>query len=159
MDHYLPSHQEMFEDVEARLRQHVHAPSHPDDDGGCPFPTSSAFPAMSTVGGDNATAGNLNIEKEVESMITSRPNQIDPIQEWRKIQGNTAAKEILFASLVLALRKSGSFTVPTTNVFLFGPPGTGKTMLWQHAAYFKDWTVFVVRPSKILQTYQGQSRK
>ena len=32
--------------------------------------------------------------------------------------------------------------IPSTNVFLFGPPGTGKIMIWQCAANFEDWTAF-----------------
>lgn len=84
----------------------------------------------------------MKFEKKVESMIIPNPKDIDPINQWYKIQDNTAAKESLFYSLVLSVRKNKNNMIPSTNIFLIGPPGTGKIMIWQCAANFEDWTAF-----------------
>ena len=65
--------------------------------------------------------------------------RIDALEQWDNIYGNKVAKEMLFSTVVSNLEKDDC---NLTNVVLFGPPSTGKTMLCKAAGGFTDWTFF-----------------
>ena len=44
-------------------------------------------------------------------------------------------------------------------MLLFGPPGTGKTMMSMGAAGIAGWTAINVTQDAVMHSYQGQSEK
>ena len=127
MDYYLPDHQLWFQEAVNVITTETDAPPRADGVGDGRFPPINMpnFPVLSTVGGDNGTASGMDFDKQVESMILAKRKNVDPLKEWNRIRGNVTAKDLLFGSLVMSLR---SQIFPLSNVLLFGPPGTGKTI-------------------------------
>ncbi len=85
--------------------------------------------------------------------------------DFSDIVGLESAKKQLYEQVVLQLSlpeiirnyyfrgiRSGA-----SNVLLFGPPGTGKTILARAVAYEASATLFTCSPSSILSKYQGES--
>ena len=77
-------------------------------------------------------------DRLVDSMVRDRL-RVDALEQWDDIHGNKVAKELLFSTVVFNLER---VDYNVKNVFLFGPPGTGKTMLCKAAGGFTDWTIF-----------------
>jgi AAA+ superfamily predicted ATPase len=79
--------------------------------------------------------------------------------------GNEAAKQVLYDNVVLPLNLSDEirrtlFTGIRSgvgNVLLFGPPGTGKTMLVAAASLEANARLVLIKPSDILSKYNGES--
>ena len=106
----------------------------------------------------NGKIDGLDYQKIVDTMILLRPAGTVE-EEWNKIVGLDAAKWSLFSAMVLALDNPLTKDYKARNFVLFGPPGTGKSMMWKAAAAFDGWTVFEVTGDAIQQTYPGQSDK
>ena len=87
----------------------------------------------------------------------SVPPVADPMKEWDQIAGNTKAKVLLYESFILALQVPTEYQM--ANVLLFGPTGTGKTMMVLRMARFSHWTVFKVTSDVMRPSYQGDTDK
>ena len=97
----------------------------------------------------------VDYDRQVENMILKLSSDTDPWVQWDNIHGNEQVKEELYSNLFLALPRKEQ----VNNLLLFGPTGTGKSMLSLCAARMAGWTVFDLTPDVIMHKYQGESEK
>ena len=86
----------------------------------------------------------------------------NPGVTWNDIVELKAAKRLLKEAVVMPIRYPELFTgllAPWKGVLLFGPPGTGKTMLARAVATECDTTFFNISASSIVSKYRGDSEK
>ena len=150
MEQYLPDHVEWFEFAEKTIRR-LKTPS-------CSSSVTSSFSngppgmkALQPVG----TGGNLDYDAQVEQMMVETPSKVDARASWDKIYGNKQEKAILYHIMVVRLYRQRKMS----NVLLFDPQGTGKTLMSQCAAGMAGWTAINVTQEAMMHSYQGQSEK
>jgi katanin p60 ATPase-containing subunit A1 len=81
---------------------------------------------------------------------------------WDQIAALADAKRLLRECCVMPLLMPDLFTglrQPWKGVLLFGPPGTGKTMLAKAVASETGTTFFNVTPASVISKYHGESEK
>ena len=149
MDHYLPEHTKWSKGAEKVIRRMTKDAS--------PYSQTLPRPAMPLISltrtaASDGVVGGLDYDRKVDSMILDLPRVENVPEEWDKVYGNVEAKELLFAAMMIDPERSN---YRAKTIVLFGPPGTGKTMMWMAAARFAGWTFFNVVGDVIQQTYQG----
>ncbi|KAG0252731.1 hypothetical protein BG011_006830 [Mortierella polycephala] len=136
-------------------------------------------PSGSTAGGQIAStsgAGHNSVLEETKSKV-SRLKNIDSklahmiLNEvlvdgatvtWDDIAGLSFAKQALKEIVILPALRPELFTglrAPAKGVLLFGPPGTGKTMLAKAVSQESKATFFSISASSLTSKFVGESEK
>ncbi|GFY94267.1 AAA-type ATPase family protein [Actinidia rufa] len=100
-------------------------------------------------------------EKLVE-MINSVIVDRNPSVKWEDIAGLEKAKQALLEMVILPTKRRDLFTGirrPSRGLLLFGPPGTGKTMLAKAVASESEATFFNVSASSLTSKWVGEGEK
>lgn len=103
-------------------------------------------------------AGDLELIETIERDIVEGRVYVT----WDSIAGLTEAKHLLQEAVVLPLWMPEYFQGirrPWKGVLMFGPPGTGKTMLAKAVAAECNTTFFNVSASTLSSKYRGESEK
>ncbi|CAO3570088.1 unnamed protein product [Mortierella alpina] len=142
--------------------------------GGRKRPAGSA--AAGSVGGAATSSGLTSVLAETKSKV-SRLKNIDSklanmiLNEvmidgatvtWDDIAGLSFAKQALKEIVILPALRPELFTglrAPAKGVLLFGPPGTGKTMLAKAVSQESKATFFSISASSLTSKFVGESEK
>ncbi|AAS52441.1 AEL244Wp [Eremothecium gossypii ATCC 10895] len=87
---------------------------------------------------------------------------VDYDVRWEDIAGLTIAKKCLKETVVYPFLRPDLFRglrEPISGMLLFGPPGTGKTMIARAVATESNSTFFCISASSLLSKYLGESEK
>jgi SpoVK/Ycf46/Vps4 family AAA+-type ATPase len=79
--------------------------------------------------------------------------------KWGDIGGLDEVKRLMMETIVIAGLQRPESIKPWRGILLFGPPGTGKTMLAAASAGGLNATFFNVKADKVLSKYFGESAK
>ncbi|KAG9129427.1 hypothetical protein Leryth_018489 [Lithospermum erythrorhizon] len=102
---------------------------------------------------------------EMRSLAESLSRDIirgSPDVKWETIKGLENAKRLLKEAVVMPIKYPKYFTgllSPWKGILLFGPPGTGKTMLAKAVATECNTTFFNISASSIVSKWRGDSEK
>lgn len=108
--------------------------------------------------GSSGKGPDTDLIKMLEQDCVERCPQVP----WDSIAGLEQAKSLLEEAVVLPLMMPGYFTGirrAWKGVLMFGPPGTGKTMLAKAVATQCETTFFNVSASSLGSKYRGDSEK
>ncbi|KAJ1546231.1 hypothetical protein HK405_007294 [Cladochytrium tenue] len=103
-----------------------------------------------------------DVDAGLSSRIMSEVVVNGPSVSWDDIVGLEAAKQALREIVVLPTLRPELFTglrAPARGVLLFGPPGTGKTMLAKAVAHESGATFFSISASSLTSKYVGEGEK
>ncbi|CAD7923544.1 unnamed protein product [Amoebophrya sp. A120] len=101
-------------------------------------------------------------DAELIQMLERDCVESDPQVSWDAIAGCETAKDLLDEAVVMPLAMPDYFQGirrPWRGVLLFGPPGTGKTMLAKAVATECETTFMNVSASTMASKYRGDSEK
>ena len=90
---------------------------------------------------------------DISSLIARSPVR------WEDIGGLDEVKRLVKETVVIAALQKPESIHPWRGILLFGPPGTGKTMIAAAAAGSLDATFFDVKTDRLLSKYFGESSK
>ena len=106
--------------------------------------------------------GSIELRDLAQTLVASSLSRAASV-EWTDIVGLDGAKSLLQEAVFLPLKYphlfSGSVLQPWRSILLFGPPGTGKTMLAKALAGSTASHFLSVSPSSLLSKWRGDSEK
>lgn len=105
---------------------------------------------------------NLPLEPLVITQIMNEVLVSDAKIHWDDICGLEQTKAVLKETVVYPLLRPDIFKglrEPVTGILLFGPPGTGKTMIGKCVASECNATFFSISSSTLLSKFLGESEK
>ena len=100
--------------------------------------------------------------RELASVISHDIHLQNPDVRWDDIVGLDTAKQLIKEAVVYPLKYPELFRgilSPWKGLLLFGPPGTGKTMLAKAVATECRTTFFNISASSIVSKWRGDSEK
>ncbi|KAF9947892.1 hypothetical protein BGZ70_002449, partial [Mortierella alpina] len=103
-----------------------------------------------------------NIDNKLANMILNEVMIDGATVTWDDIAGLSFAKQALKEIVILPALRPELFTglrAPAKGVLLFGPPGTGKTMLAKAVSQESKATFFSISASSLTSKYVGESEK
>ncbi|KAG0270856.1 hypothetical protein BGZ95_001425 [Linnemannia exigua] len=123
-----------------------------------------------TIGGQNSVLAETkskisrlkNIDSKLANMILNEVMVDGATVTWDDIAGLSFAKQALKEIVILPALRPELFTglrAPAKGVLLFGPPGTGKTMLAKAVAQESKATFFSISASSLTSKFVGESEK
>lgn len=102
------------------------------------------------------------IEEKLIEMIESEIITRNPCVKWSDIAGLDFAKKTVNEAIVWPLKRPDLFKglrAPPKGLLLFGPPGTGKTMIGKAIASEVSATFFSISASSITSKWVGEGEK
>ena len=99
-----------------------------------------------------------NAAKQILNEIVVKGDEV----HWEDVAGLTAAKKALKEAVVYPFLRPDLFMglrEPARGMLLFGPPGTGKTMLARAVATESKSTFFAISASSLTSKWHGESEK
>ena len=118
-----------------------------------------------------------NAQPPEEEVIEERLKKIDPKMvelieneimdhgqtvDWDDIAGLEFVKRTVRELVILPLQKPNIFKglrAPSKGLLLFGPPGTGKTMIGKLIAHLSKFTFFSISASSLTSKWVGEGEK
>lgn len=126
---------------------------------------------------DENVRAKSDMELRVEALMANLPKGVDPMAakqvlneivvqgdevHWEDVAGLHAAKKALKEAVVYPFLRPDLFSglrEPARGMLLFGPPGTGKTMLARAVATESKSTFFAITASTLTSKWHGESEK
>lgn len=121
-------------------------------------PTRNASRNNATRPTQNQIPANDPLVKAIESEILDTSAGVS----WDDIYGLESAKQALNEMVVLPALRPDLYTglrAPGKGILLFGPPGTGKTMIAKAVATNVNATFFAISASSLNSKFHGESEK
>ena len=117
---------------------------------------NGSAPSLNVTVGQVAQPKVVGIWDDVDILKVDPSTIVSRVEQWDTIAGNKEAKMTLYEAVVWSRECPQEFD-GVDNILLFGPPGTGKTMMVECLAAMGGWNIFKVGPDSLKGKFQGES--